>query len=280
MENKVFFIILFATILHAVWNAMVKKHPDKKTAVSAIVLGHVPLSILAIFYLPLPSIKSVPFIILSSIIHQGYQWFLLKSYSIGDFTKVYPICRGFGPLVATIISILFLNVVFDLPILLSIILISLGIMILGFKFSLNHDDSRTLKYSLLTGFFIGLYSLIDGYGARISLSAISFISFSFILSAILFIILVKLKDNQNIIIKVANEGKLIFFIGGTLSFLIYIIVVWGFTKAPIALVSALRETSIFFSIFIGYFFLKENITTKKIISIFLIIFGVLLLKLY
>ena len=280
MENKVFFIILFATILHAVWNAMVKKHPDKKTAVSAIVLGHVPLSILAIFYLPLPSIKSVPFIILSSIIHQGYQWFLLKSYSIGDFTKVYPICRGFGPLVATIISILFLNVVFDLPILLSIILISLGIMILGFKFSLNHDDSRTLKYSLLTGFFIGLYSLIDGYGARISLSAISFISFSFILSAILFIILVKLKDNQNIIIKVANEGKLIFLIGGTLSFLIYIIVVWGFTKAPIALVSALRETSIFFSIFIGYFFLKENITTKKIISIFLIIFGVLLLKLY
>ena len=280
MENKVFFIILFATILHAVWNAMVKKHPDKKTAVSAIVLGHVPLSILAIFYLPLPSIKSVPFIILSSIIHQGYQWFLLKSYSIGDFTKVYPICRGFGPLVATIISILFLNVVFDLPILLSIILISLGIMILGFKFSLNHDDSRTLKYSLLTGFFIGLYSLIDGYGARISLSAISFMSFSFILSSILFIILVKLKDNQNIIIKVANEGKLIFLIGGTLSFLIYIIVVWGFTKAPIALVSALRETSIFFSIFIGYFFLKENITTKKIISIFLIIFGVLLLKLY
>ena len=280
MENKVFFIILLASILHAVWNAMVKKHPDKKTAVSAIVLGHIPLSILAIFFLPLPSIKSVPFIILSSIVHQGYQWFLLKSYSVGDFTKVYPICRGFGPLVSTIISILFLNVVFDLPNLLSIILISVGIMILGFKFSLNQDDSRTLKYSLLTGFFIGLYTLIDGYGARISLSAISFMSFSFILSSILFIILVKLKDNQNIIIKVANKGKLIFLIGGTLSFLIYIIVVWGFTKAPIALVSALRETSIFFSIFIGYFFLKENITTKKIISIFLIIFGVLLLKLY
>ena len=52
MENKVFFIILFATIAHAVWNAMVKKHPDKKTAVSAIVLGHVPLSLLAIFFYP------------------------------------------------------------------------------------------------------------------------------------------------------------------------------------------------------------------------------------
>ena len=50
MENKVFFIILFATIIHAVWNAMVKKHPDKKTAVSAIVLGHIPLSIFGIFF--------------------------------------------------------------------------------------------------------------------------------------------------------------------------------------------------------------------------------------
>jgi hypothetical protein len=50
MKNKVFCIILFATIAHAVWNAMIKKHPDKKTAVSAIVLDHIPLSLLAIFF--------------------------------------------------------------------------------------------------------------------------------------------------------------------------------------------------------------------------------------
>src|SRR5210317_619278 len=259
MENKVFFIILFATIAHAIWNAMVKKHPDKKTAVSAIVLGHVPLSLLAIFFLPLPSIKSVPYIILSAVIHQGYQWFLIKSYSIGDFTKVYPICRGFGPLVATVISILFLGITFDLPILLSIILISFGIMLLGFNFNLNVNDTNTLKYSLTTGLFIGL---------------------SFILSALIFVILIKIIDNQNIISKVASEGKILFVIGGTLSFLIYIIVVWGFTKAPVALVSALRETSIFFSIFIGYFFLKENITIKKVLSICFIVFGVIGIKIF
>jgi len=278
MENKVFFIILIATIIHAVWNAMVKNHPDKKVAVSAIVLGHVPLSVLAIFFLPLPSLKSVPYIILSALIHQGYQWFLLKSYSIGDFTKVYPICRGFAPLVATIISLLFLNIVFDLPILFSIILISIGIMLLGFKFTDTLTDNKILKYSLITGLFIGLYSLVDGYGARISFSAISFISFSFILSALLFVILIKIKDKENIFVKVANEGKVIFFIGGTLSFLIYIIVVWGFTEAPIPMVSALRETSIFFSIFIGHLFLKETITLKKIMSICLILIGVIGIK--
>ena len=153
-------------------------------------------------------------------------------------------------------------------------------MFLGFNFNLNVNDTNTLKYTLTTGLFIGLYSLIDGYGARISLSAISFISFSFVLSALIFVILIKIKDNQNIISKVVNEGKILFLIGGTLSFLIYIIVVWGFTKAPVALVSALRETSIFFSIFIGYFFLNENISFKKIISICLIIFGVIGIKIF
>ena len=183
-------------------------------------------------------------------------------------------------MVAAIISILFLGITFDLPILLSIILISFGIMLLGFNSNLNVNDTNALKYSLTTGLFIGLYSLIDGCGARISLSAISFISFSFILSALIFVILIKIIDNQNIISKVASEGKILFVIGGTLSFLIYIIVVWGFTKAPVALVSALRETSIFFSIFIGYFFLKENITIKKILSICFIVFGVIGIKIF
>lgn len=280
MENKVFFIILLASIIHAVWNAMVKIHPNKKIAISAIVLGHVPLSIIAIIFLPLPNIKSIPYIILSALIHQGYQWFLFKSYSIGDFSKVYPICRGFGPLVAAFISIFFLDVIFDLPILISVFLISIGIMLLGFNINLNVNDNKTLKYSLITGLFIGLYSLIDGYGARISLSSISFISFSFTLSALIFVILIKIKDNQNIIFRVINEGKKLFLIGGTLSFLIYAIVVWAFTKAPIPLVSALRETSILFSIFIGYFFLKEKIDLKRCFAVFTVLIGLIILKMF
>ncbi len=77
-----------------------------------------------------------------------------------------------------------------------------------------------------------------------------------------------------------NKGKQIFWIGGTLSYAIYAIVVWGFTKAPIPIIGALRETSIFFSIFIGYFFLKEKITPSKIFSIIFIVAGVIGLKLF
>jgi len=278
MDPKVFFIVLLATFMHAVWNGMVKKHPDKVIAVAGIVFGHVPFSLIAIIFLPIPSAESIPYIIASAFVHQGYQWYLLRSYQIGDLTKVYPIARGFGPLVATTISILLLGLVLDYFIILSIFLISLGIMILGVFESNIIKNLNIIKYSLLTGFFIGLYSLIDGYGARVSLSAISYMSWSFTLNSLLFLVLLKLNKNENIFRKVMKEGKKIFWIGGFLSYVIYIIVIWGFTKAPIPMVAALRESSIFFSIFIGYIFLKEKITSIKIISIILIVFGVFGLK--
>ena len=280
MDNNVFLLVLIATVLHAIWNGMVKKHPDKVVAVAAIVFGHVPCSIVAIIFLPPPSVDSIPFIIASIFIHQGYQWFLLSSYQIGDLTKVYPIARGSGPLVATIISILFLGLILDNLIILSIFFICLGIMILGIFDRSNKKNSKVIQYSLFTGFFIGLYSLVDGYGARVSLSAISYISWLFLLNAFVFPAVLSFKNQKNVFKRVINKGKQIFWIGGTLSYAIYVIVVWGFTKAPIPMVGALRETSIFFSIFIGYFFLKEKITPTKIFSIILILAGVIGLKIF
>ena len=280
MDSNVFLIVLLATIMHAAWNGMVKKHPDKVVAVSSVVFGHVPCSIIAIIFLPIPSVECIPYIIVSAIIHQGYHWYLLSSYQIGDLTTVYPIARGSGPLVATLISILVLGLVLDNLIILSICLICLGIMFLGLHDQKDNKKSKIIQYSLFTGFFIGLYSLVDGYGARVSLSAFTYISWSFILSAILFPLVLKIKKHDNIFKRVKNKGKQIFWIGGTLSFSIYSIVVWAFTKAPIPMVGALRETSIFFSIFIGYFFLQEKITSIKIGSIILILVGVIGLKVF
>ena len=279
MDTRVFIIILIATILHAIWNGMVKKHPDKVVAISGIVLGHVPLSIIAILILPAPSIDCIPYIIASALIHQGYQWYLLSSYKIGELTKVYPIARGFGPFVVTLVSIFFLGLEINNFIVLSICLISFGIMFLGIFDQTKLNNFKVIQYSLFTGFFIGLYSIVDGYGARISLSAITYISWSFILNALIFPIVLRFKKEQNILTRVFDEGKKVFWIGGSMSYVIYIIVVWGFTKAPIPMVGALRETSILFSIIIGYFFLNEKITLIKIISILFIIIGVIGLKL-
>ena len=85
---------------------------------------------------------------------------------------------------------------------------------------------------------------------------------------------------SNVFSNVMKEAKHIFWIGGTISYIVYAIIVWSFTKAPIPLVGALRETGIIFSIIIGMFFLKEKISIYKIISIILIFLGMVGLKIF
>ncbi len=280
MELNVFILVIFAAILHAVWNGMVKNFEDKVISVSAIVFGHVPIAIIVMLFLPLPTLESVPYIILSAIIHQGYQYSLISAYKIGDLTKVYPIARGTGPIVATLISIIFLGLLITKFQTLSIVLICFGIIILGLFSESSIKNTKVVIYSLFTGFFIGLYSLADGYGARISQSPLNFLGWSFILNAMIFPFVLKYMGYSNVFSRVLKEAKLIFWVGGTISYIVYGIVVWSFTKAPIPLVGALRESSIVFSIIIGFFFLKERINLIKILSILVIFIGVIFLKFF
>ena len=280
MDPFVFLIVLFSAVLHALWNSMASKYKNKNVSIPAIVYGHVPACIIAVIILPLPSADSIPYIILSAIIHQGYQNFLLVAYQSGKFTTVYPVARGFGPLVATLISIFVLGIYLKTYTLISILLISSGIMLIGLFSKSVINNYKILYTSLATGIFIGIYSIIDGYGARISESAISYMSWVFILSALIFPLVLRLRNQKNILRKTLTEGKTIFWLGGFFSYIAYVITVWAFTKAPIPIVSALRESSILVAMFIGYFFLKEKINTYKIVSIILIFSGVIGLKLF
>ena len=280
MSTIVFIIVLFSAVLHAIWNSMASKHKDKNVSIPAIVYGHVPACIIAIIFLPSPSIESFPYIILSALIHQGYQNFLLTAYQTGKFTTVYPIARGFGPLVATIISVIFLGVYLKAFTILSILLISTGVILIGLFSKSVLKNNKILYTSLSTGVFIGIYSVVDGQGARLSGSAISYMSWVFIFSALFFPFILHIRKQKNILKKTLTEGKFVFWIGGTFFFFFYVITVWAFTKAPIPMVSALRESSIIFAILISYFYLKDKINLYKIASILLIFLGVIGLKLF
>ena len=280
MPLNIFLAIILAAFLHAVWNAMVKNEDNKYVAVTAIVLGHVPVSVLIILLTPIPSVESIPFIILSALLHIGYEWYLLSAYRFGDLTKVYPIARGTAPILITIVSLIFLGVALSNFEILGIIIISLGILSLSLQGAKGIKNRSAVIYALVTGFFIMGYSITDGYGARVSNSFLSYMGWSFILNATIFPIILKINNKSEIITKIFKEGKKIFFIGGTLSYIVYGIVIWGFTQAPIALITALRETSIIFALLIGTFFLKEKFTLLKVIATFIIFFGVVLLKFY
>ena len=278
MSLVTFIAVFGAALLHATWNTLLKSGDDKVLSMAGIVVGHIPFGIVALFFVSLPSINCLPYLGASIVFHTGYQFFLLKSYQIGDLTHVYPLARGSAPILVTIFSVVVLGVKLHPLHLLSILLITCGIISLTLA---RHDNGqfnfRATKFALITGLFIASYSLVDGLGARVAETSWGFYSCLTIgngIIAICYLVLTK----PNTLIDLAFKGRKIFVIGGGTSFLAYGIVTWAFTQAPIALVTALRETSIIFALLMGVFFLKERLSFIKVCSTFSTLFGVILLR--
>ena len=280
MPLTVFFAIIFAALLHAIWNAMVKKGDDKYISLTAVVLGHVPISIVVIFFTPTLSFQSIPYIFISAIFLSGYEWCLLSAYRLEDYTKVYPIARGTAPIFIVVLSLLLFNTIISKFELMGILVISFGIIILGFQSIKTFKNYSAMAYALSTGLFISGYSITDGFGGRLSDSPLNYTSWLMILNAIIFLILLRMMGKPGVVKKVFNKEKKILFVGGTLSYIVYATIIWAFTKASVPTVAALREASIIFALLIGTFFLKEKFTPLKTAAVLTIFFGVILLKFF
>lgn len=278
MSSIVFLAVIGAALLHAAWNALVKSGTDKILSMGAVVLGHLPLAFIALPFVPLPTQESLPYLFGGIGLHFGYQLFLLKSYQTGDLTQVYPIARGSAPLIVALFSVLFLGVDLEFAEITAIVIIGAGITSLALvRRADGQQNGNAVKLALITGLFIASYSLIDGLGARIAETPLGFYSWLAIGNGLVMVIYLAISEPR-MLIKIPRKGLHIMLMGGGASFIAYALVIWAFTQAPIALVTALRETSIIFALLMGVFFLKERLDLMKIVSTFLTLVGVALLR--
>ena len=281
VSTSVFLAVLLAALLHAVWNALVKGGADKHLAMLGVVLGHVPAALLALPFAPLPDAAALPWLAGGIALHLGYQLFLVAGYRAGDLTQVYPIARGSAPLIVAAVSVGMLGVSLGGGELLAIGLIAAGILSIALvRRADGARNPRAVAMALATGGFIAAYSIVDGVGARAAGTALGYWSWAALGNAALFAawtaaarpgLLGRLARDR----RAATRG----LFGGTASYLAYALVVWGFTQAPIALVSALRETSIVFALLIGVGVLRERLDLAKVASTLVTILGAALLRL-
>ena len=246
---------------------------------TSVVLGHIPFAIIGILFFGLPNIDGLKFIIASSLLHFFYQVFLLNAYRYGELSEIYPIARGLSPLIILIVSFLFFYEEISKQEIFAIFLISFSLIIYGLKqFLLKQSEVKGFVLAVVTGFFIASYSLVDGYGARVTQNPVGFYSVTTIVNGFIFYIFARWKEKE-ILNRIILSGKIYFFIGGTASYAAYAIVVWACLYLPIAVVSSLRETSILFAVLLGVFFLKEKINLTKSLLILGLFFGVIILRL-
>ena len=268
-------LVLFAALLHASWNAVLKGGRDGLWGMTVMGIATSLACAAIVPFLPLPARASWPYIAASALLHVGYNAFLVRAYRSGDFGSAYPIARGSSPLLVTLGAALVAQEVPTLAGIAGIVLVSLGIISLGFR------GRRLLEtgifYALGTGFFIAAYSVTDGIGGRLSGNAVSYTLWMCLLWGATALPIYMLRRRDAAIWRGAKSTGMA-ALGGWVSLLAYGMVIFAMTRAPMGSVSALRETSVLFAVLLGRIVFGEKLTARRIVSVLVIAAGALCLE--
>jgi drug/metabolite transporter (DMT)-like permease len=277
MSFWVFLFVLFAALLHAAWNAVIKFGDDKLQGMVLLSIAHALIGLAMVIAFPLPDPASFGWLAASVVLHWMYKAFLTLAYQRGDLSRVYPISRGTAPMVVLVISLLFLGDVISTTEIAGVTLIGLGILFMARGVFTHGEQLALLPLAFGAAFCTAGYTLADGVGARLSLHPSAYVGWIFILDASLFTLWALMFKGTKVLPKQPRVWAL-GLIAGSASVGAYWIAVLAMTMAPIALVAALRETSVLFAVLIGILFLKERSDRGKILAAIVIVSGVVLMR--
>lgn len=276
MSFDVFAIILLGAALHATWNAVVKGGADKLLTTCMIAAVASLIALAAIPFLALPAKESWPFIGASVILQVLYFVLVASTYRIADMSQTYPIMRGTAPLLVATVSVLVLSESLSAFAWLGIAVISLGI--LSMAIAPSTGPRKGLALALINAGVIAGYTLIDGLGVRKSGAPVAYTLWIFLLTGIPLAAWALAARRRVFVDYVAGNWHL-GIVGGVGTIASYGLALWAMTAAPIATVSALRETSILLGVVISAWVLKEHLTRVRIIAACVIAAGAMLLRL-
>jgi drug/metabolite transporter (DMT)-like permease len=278
MTLSVFLAVLLAALLHAGWNAIVKTGLSKQTSMFLLSVGHAAIGGVVALTQPFPAPEAWPWLFASGLIHMAYQLFLAYAYEQGDLSRVYPIARGAAPMIVLLVSLAFLADPLQHWDFIGILVLGAGIALMARGVFSSGESRRMLPFAFGAACATAGYTLADGLGARVSGQPFAYVGWLMILSAVFFTpAVIALKGTA--VLKADRKGWTLGMIAAAASFAAYAIAVWAMTKAPIALVGALRETSILFAVLIGWLFIKDRMDRTKIMAACLIVAGVVLTRL-
>jgi phosphonate utilization associated putative membrane protein len=285
------FAVLFGALLHAGWNALVKSSGDKEldTALVHFLGALVALPFALWFGLPPPA--AWPFVGASVAIHIAYYITLAGAYRHGDLGLTYPIMRGSAPLLVALGSSFVLGEALSALAWLGVLAVTLGVALVGLSHRgaalqgavLHHR--RALGFALTNAVVIAAYTFVDGTGVRITAAvgaaAASYVLWLFVLDGLPYPALVYFRRDAAArrAIHVYARGRWpLAACGGAASIGSYLIALWAMTRAPVALVAALRETSVLFATALSVLVLGERFGAQRALGAFVIVAGVVALR--
>lgn len=280
MTPAVFAAVLAAAVMHAVWNALVKAQADRFASISIASLGMTFAALPVLPFVEFPTVEVWRFIAASLTIHVGYRLFLVRAYEAGDLAQAYPLARGAAPLATAFGAFVLIGETPSPAAIAGIALLSAGVILMsGLGGAAGGGfNRRGVGYALLTALLISAYTLVDGQGARLAETATSYAAWHFACDGAISMSVGFATRGRSMAMAFAREWRM-GLTAGVLSAASYWIALWAMTKAPIASVAALRESSILFAMLISVAALGERATPWRMGAAALILAGVFMLRL-
>jgi drug/metabolite transporter (DMT)-like permease len=277
MPLDIVLIVLFGAALHATWNALVKSGTDKQLDATMIALGASVTALCALPFVPMPHAEAWPFILCSICIHFAYYQLVGAAYRHGDIGLVYPLMRGVAPLIVAATSGAILGEHLAPMMLAGVMLICVGILTMAADFRRGHG--KAIWVALANAVVISGYTYVDGIGARRAGDPIAYTLWICILPPLLLFSFAFARRGVAPVLKHVRLTWRRGLFGGAGSLASYGLALYAMTRAPIAAIAALRETSIFFALLISIFILKEKASPWRYVAGALIALGALTMKL-
>lgn len=276
MSVTVFAIVLFAAALHASWNAVVKSGGDKLLTTVLVTTSAAIFAAIALPLLQQPNSASWPFICASAILQVIYFVLLARTYHLADMSQTYPVMRGTAPLLVAIVSAYALGAHLSPKMWLGIGIICLGI--LGMTAGVRRGAGKGITLALLNAVVIAAYTLVDGLGVRRSGAPAAYTLWIFLATGIPLAAWALMRRRASLA-SYARQNWHFGLVGAVGTVASYGLALWAMTVAPIAVVAALRETSILFGAIISGLLLKERIGFTRFAAACTIALGAAVLRL-
>jgi len=263
MHPVVIGLTLSAALFHAIWNALLRSGGDRLWSVTVMSFVTTAAAIPAAFLLPLPLPGCWSYIAISAVLQVAYGIFLAYAYRHGELSQIYPVIRGSVPLLVTLGGFLLASQRLSRPGLLGIFMVSAGIASLAL--GKDRISTRGLVLALATALFVACYVTADGIGVRLAGNAQSYTAWIFLTyGALLPPASLWLRRGLTSSARRGETARAM--AGGVLSIVSYGAMVTALSLGKLGPVSALRETSVIFSMLMGRLLLGEPLTRRRIVT--------------
>jgi len=266
--------VLLAAVTHASWNAIAHQITDKLVGFTLIAGGGVLIGLAMMPFVPIPASGAWPYLLVSAVIHIAYFVLLMRSFRLGDFGQAYPIARGTAPLVVTLLAAVFAHEVPNAWAAAGIALSCAGltgVAVWGLRGS--RPNWPAIVAALATGLTIAAYTVVDGLGVRASGSSLGYIAWLMAVEGLAIPAYAATRWRGEFL-TVLRPFAALGLLGAALSVAAYGLVLWAQTKAELAPISALRESSIIVGAAIGAIFFKERFGASRIVAAVLLVAGI------